>query len=835
MISFSTVPITSASPYAQGKPFGSGGIKPSTYVTLDPRGILAAAYFKNPDRHLYYYYYGTSSWNEELVASTVASLGGFNYVTVVYVYEQPHIIFFDSVTEKLKHAWKSNGAWTSELVNSTAGMGKHLSAIACHSGKICISYYDGTNTGLKYSIGNTGSWTTSTIEYSNVVDLGQFTSITLNQLALPVVSYYDATNRVPKVAEQDAFGNWTIEALPTVAEYGRWTSIVIGSDGTKYLSAGSYIDAYTDLSDGTLYYGVKPANGTWTVSVLTTNSTSAFSSVSLLPNGRPQVSARHLSRSAVFGSSEYIYYSALGASNQWLSTVLFPNDGSTFFRDVKSMVDRWGNPIVSYYQQGGTSPGVILHKPLDADDDQLPNEVETGYGASPTDFDSDDDGLSDGSEILSSGTSPVYVDSDGDGISDTLDVDGSDVNALNLFPDGSAERPVSLAWGPVGSVSYGKSSSEVAQGSRSLFFSSGDGSYAGVAQSNLSTAANTRYLLRFDYRRSSGNFKVQVGWGSEADFQTTPLVVNSGQGWQRATRYFTTPASAGDLRVSFTTDSSASNKVTIDNVVLISAPSGSDFDSDGVEDSDDNCPTVANTNQADLDGDGLADACDNDADADSYPNGSDCASANNSKYRAVVIYSDDDADGISNGNAGAVTCIGAAAPAGFTLNSFPVDNCPMISNASQTDTDLDGTGDVCDSTPVGPPTPTPTSIATSTSTPMPTTVPADPTPTQVISTPEPTPTLMGPPTTTAVLTVLQKGTSFARLTISGRLTAGGESRNPIAAEPVRLICGEKPIAKSLTNTAGQVSFRVVKKKRSRMCYLAALGTKSPSVTVPRSR
>ncbi|MFN7961330.1 MAG: thrombospondin type 3 repeat-containing protein [Thermoanaerobaculia bacterium] len=51
-----------------------------------------------------------------------------------------------------------------------------------------------------------------------------------------------------------------------------------------------------------------------------------------------------------------------------------------------------------------------------------------------------------------------------------------------------------------------------------------------------------------------------------------------------------------------------------------------DADGDGVPDSEDNCPMVANPDQADFDGDGLGDACDADIDGDGVANGGDlCA------------------------------------------------------------------------------------------------------------------------------------------------------------------------------------------------------------------
>jgi hypothetical protein len=74
-----------------------------------------------------------------------------------------------------------------------------------------------------------------------------------------------------------------------------------------------------------------------------------------------------------------------------------------------------------------------------------------------------------------------------------------------------------------------------------------------------------------------------------------------------------------------------------------------DSDGDGIPDSADNCPTVANADQRDTDGDGLGDACD----------------------------PDDDNDGVPDA----------------------VDNCVLVPNPDQSDVDGDGIGDACDPTP----------------------------------------------------------------------------------------------------------------------------------------
>lgn len=75
-----------------------------------------------------------------------------------------------------------------------------------------------------------------------------------------------------------------------------------------------------------------------------------------------------------------------------------------------------------------------------------------------------------------------------------------------------------------------------------------------------------------------------------------------------------------------------------------------DTDGDGVDDSSDNCPLVANADQADSDEDGIGNVCDTTANGDV------------------------DGDGVDN----------------------LIDNCPVVANASQIDSDGDGAGDACD-------------------------------------------------------------------------------------------------------------------------------------------
>lgn len=195
-----------------------------------------------------------------------------------------------------------------------------------------------------------------------------------------------------------------------------------------------------------------------------------------------------------------------------------------------------------------------------------------------------------------------------------------------------------------------------------------DGTQYTATQCNLPGGANTATVTATDSGNLTGQqsitFTIDAGSTGNYNHHISEGHITWGDGYSACYLAFGTSAftmreyGAGNNQCEWIADGEPSCNGPV-QACSTGGGGFADADGDGIEDSVDNCPNAANTDQADNDNDSLGNACDSTPNGDTNP--------------------DADGDGIDDAN----------------------DNCPNTANADQADNDGDGIGNVCDSTPNG--------------------------------------------------------------------------------------------------------------------------------------
>jgi hypothetical protein len=224
-----------------------------TSITIGADGLPVVSYADLTNGDLKVLHCGNVACTSGNTATTVDSAGNVGQHSSITIGADglPAVSYYDAGNGDLKVLHCGNTACTSgntaTTVDSAGNVGEYTSITIGADGLSVVSYYDVGNGDLKVlHCGNvtcaSGNTATTVDSASNV---GYFTSITIGVDGLPVVSYYDGSNRVLKVLHCGNVACTSGNISNVVDSEGLSTGITIGIDGLPVVS-------YDDESNGDL-------------------------------------------------------------------------------------------------------------------------------------------------------------------------------------------------------------------------------------------------------------------------------------------------------------------------------------------------------------------------------------------------------------------------------------------------------------------------------------------------------------------------------------------------------------------------------------------------------
>ncbi len=147
--------------------------------------------------------------------------------------DYPHISYYDNTNSDLKYAFWNGSTWNIEEVDSVSGFGVGTSIALDSSGFTHISYHDSANGYLKYAKWTGSAWSIEIVD--SVGASGLFSSMSLDTNDYAHISYYDSINYDLKYAKWTG-SNWNIEIVDSAGYVGKYNSIALDNSSYAHIS-----------------------------------------------------------------------------------------------------------------------------------------------------------------------------------------------------------------------------------------------------------------------------------------------------------------------------------------------------------------------------------------------------------------------------------------------------------------------------------------------------------------------------------------------------------------------------------------------------------------------